>query len=105
MKDLGYKVIESQWKKLTSSDAKVKTLLQNFKFFKPIYGMIEPSLLSTIQNDKIFGMVLCDVKTPQHLKPILLNFAPFLKTLKLGEKTSVILWISLQTKSGNFYTT
>ena len=89
MKDLGDKVIEScdcQWKKLKSSDAKVKTLLQNFNFLKPIYGVIEPNLLSTIQNDKIFEMVLCDVKTPQHLKPYFTEFCPSFKNIKVGRE-------------------
>ena len=53
---------------------------------KPIYGMIEASLLFTIQNDKIFGMVLCDVKTPQHLKPYFTEFCPFFKNIKLGRE-------------------
>ena len=71
LKDLGYKVTEiyeCQWRKMKSSDPKVKAFLQNFNFFKPIYGMNEQILLSAIQNDKIFGMVLCDIKTPKHLK-------------------------------------
>ena len=85
LKDLGYKVTEiyeCQWRKMKSSDSKVKAFLQNFNFLKPIYGMNEQILLSAIQNDKIFGMVLCVIKTPKHLKPYFSEFCPSLKTLK-----------------------
>ena len=79
-------IYEDKWKKLESLDGNVNTLLQNFKFLKPIHGMNEPSLLSAIQNDKIFGMVLCDVKTLQHLKQYFSEFCPIFKNIDLGRE-------------------
>ena len=89
LKDLGYKVTEiyeCQWRKMKSSDPKVKAFLQNFNFLKPIYGMNEQILLSAIQNDKIFGMVLCDIKTPEHLKPYFSEFCPIFKNVEVGRE-------------------
>ena len=71
---------------MKSLDPKVKAFLQNFNFLKPIYGMNEQSLLSAIQNDKIFGMVLCDIKTPQHLKSYFSEFCPIFKNAEVGRE-------------------
>ena len=89
LKDLGYKVTEiyeCQWRKMKSSDSKVKAFLQNFNFLKPIYGMNEQILLSAIQNDKIFGMVLCDIKTPKHLKSYFSEFCPIFENVEVGRE-------------------
>ena len=89
LKDLGYKVTEiyeCQWRKMKSSDRKINIFLQNFNFLKPIYGMNEQSLLSSIQNDKIFGMVLYNIKTPPHLKPYFSEFCPTFKNVVVGRE-------------------
>ena len=89
LKDLRYKVTEiyeCQWKKIKSSDPKAKAFLQNFNFLKPIYGMNEQILFSAIQNDKIFGMVLSDIKTPKHLKSYFSEFCPIFKNVEVGRE-------------------
>ena len=90
LKDLRYKVIEiyeCQWRKMKSLDPKVKAFLQNFNFFKPIYGMNKQIRLSAIQNDKIFGMVLCDIKTPKHFS----EFCPIFKNVEVRREDIVDL--------------
>ena len=82
LKNLGYKVIkiyECQWTKMKFLDLKLKAFLQNFNFLKPIYGKNEQILLSAIQNDKIFGMILCNVKALEHLKSYFSEFCPNFK--------------------------
>ena len=98
LKDVGYKVTEiyeCQWRKMKSSDPKslltkvqLFAFLQNFNFLKPIYGMNEQILLSAIQNGKIFGMVLCDIKTPKHLNLIsyFSEFCPIFKNVEVGRE-------------------
>ena len=74
---------------MKSSDPKVKEFLQNFNVLKPIYGMNEQILLSAIRNNKIFKMVLCDIKAPEHLKPYFSEFFrinPIFKNVEVGRE-------------------
>ena len=48
--------------------------------------MNEQILFFAIQNDKIFGMVLCDIKTPKHLKPNFSEFCPIFKNVDVGRE-------------------
>jgi len=49
-----------------------------------MYGMNEQTLLSAIQNDKLFGLILCDIETPDHLKHYFFEFCPILKNVEVG---------------------
>ena len=80
------KIDECQWRKMKSSDSKVKAFLQNFYFLKPIYGMNEQIRLSAIRNDKIFGMVLCDIKALKHLKSYFSKFCLIFKNVEVGRE-------------------
>ena len=65
------------------SDPKVKAFSQSFHFLKPIYGINEQGPLAAIQNEKIFGMVLCDIKSPKHLKSYFSEFCSIFKNVEV----------------------
>ena len=68
---------------MKSSNPKVKVFSQNFNFLKTIYSMNEQIRLSAIRNDKIFEMVLYDIKAPKHLKSYFSEFCPIFKNVEL----------------------
>jgi len=77
LKELGYKVVEMyecEWRKMKQSNSKIKAFLQSFNVLKPMYEINDQTLFSAIQNDKLFGLISCDIETPDHLKSYFLNF-------------------------------
>ena len=76
-------IYECQYRKMKPSDPKVKAFSQSFHFLKPIYGINEQGPLAAIQNEKIFGMVLCDIKSPKHLKSYFSEFCPIFKNVEV----------------------
>jgi len=87
LKELGYKVMEMyecEWRKVKQSNPKIKAFLQSFNVLKPMDGMNEQTLLSAIQNDKLFGLILCDIETLDHLKPYFSEYWPIFKNEEVG---------------------
>jgi len=61
-----------------TSDKK-KTFIEGLKTVKLKYGLTQEKIIRYVQSGKLFGVLLCNIETPEELKPTFEEFCPIFK--------------------------
>ena len=87
LEDCGFHVRfiwECQWKRLSLEKDVIFT--QSLKSVRPRCHLSFQKILKEIQSGKLFGFVLADIYTPNHLKPFFNEFPPIFKNAMVGRE-------------------
>ena len=73
LRKLGYRVMEifeCEWNSLKETEKVISILRPFSRTIRPCKARSEYEFLDLIYNDKIFGLVLCDIETPPEKKKL-----------------------------------
>ena len=76
---------ECQWKRL-SFEEDVISFTQTLKSVRPRRRLSFQKILKGVQCGELFGFVLADIYTPNHLKPFFNEFSPIFKNAMIGRE-------------------
>ena len=89
IRDQGYKVVEMlecDWRRLKKTSSQVPQFL-NTKFRRPLdrhKTLTETQNLTAIRSESLFGVVECDIRVPDSLKPAFAEMPPVLKNTNIS---------------------
>ena len=85
-----YKVIdiwECEYKSMRKTDEDLKVFRQNYTQDSDIRTALSvPDVLSMVQNDKMFGVVRCDIRVPDDRKEMFSEMCPIFKNVDIPFK-------------------
>ena len=74
---------ECEWRRLKRTNSVIATFVNEHLGFRPCFFptpvVTETSILDAVKNDKIFGLVRCDIRVPEHLKQHFEELQPIFK--------------------------
>ena len=76
---------ECQWKQMKRNDSSLRQFLQ--KSCKPLdfkKTMSQKTILEAVKTNALFGMVECNIRVPDHLKPYFAEMTPIFKNVKVS---------------------
>lgn len=85
IRDQGYNLVEMwecEWRRLKKTSSQVQQFIDS-KFRRPQdhhKTLTEVEILSAIRKKSLFGVVECDIRVPDALKPAFAEMPPFLRT-------------------------
>ena len=91
IKDQGYHLVEiyeCQWRRLKKTNSHVQQFL-NSKFNRPLdhhKTLTQDQILSAIRNESLFGVVECDIRVPDPLKPNFAEMCPIFKNTEISRE-------------------
>ena len=91
IKDQGYHLVEiyeCQWRRIKKTNSQVQQFL-NSKFNRPLdhhKTLTQDQILSAIRNESLFGVVECDVRVPDALKPKFAEMCPIFKNIEISRE-------------------
>ncbi|KAK3705281.1 hypothetical protein QZH41_008170 [Actinostola sp. cb2023] len=91
IQDHGYEVVEvweCEWRRIKKTNPSVKQFL-NSKFQRPLdtkWTMTEQEILQAIRDQQLFGVVECDIRVPEHLKPKFSEMCPIFKNVEISRE-------------------
>ena len=91
IKDQGYHLVEiyeCQWRRINKTNSQFQQFL-NFKFNRPLdhhKTLTQNQILIAIRNESFFGVVECDVRVPDALKPKFAEMCPIFKTIDISRE-------------------
>jgi len=65
---------------------RIQAFLKRLKLCKPRYNLSSQTILEGIKEGHLFGMLLCDIETPDHLKPYFSEFTPSFKNIEVSRQ-------------------
>ena len=71
-------IYECEWMHQRKT-SETKKFIGGLKTVKPKYDLTQEKIIKDAQNGKLFGMLLCDIETPEELKPKFEEFCPIFK--------------------------
>ena len=89
IRDQGYELVEMwecDWRRLKKTSSQVQQFL-NTKFRRPLdhhKTLTEVQILSAIRSESLFGVVECDIRVPDSLKPAFAEMPPVFKNTKIS---------------------
>ena len=89
IKDQGYHLVEiyeCQWRRHKKTNSQVHQFLDT-NFNHPLYHhktLTQDQILSAIRNESLFGVVECDVRVPEVLKPKFAEMCPIFKNREIS---------------------
>jgi len=69
-----------EWMHQYKTSATKQKFVDGLKTAKPRHDLTQEKIIKKVQNGKLFGMLLCDIETPEELKPKFEEFYPIFKT-------------------------
>ena len=91
IKDQGYHLVEiyeCQWRRIKKTNSQVQQFL-NSKFNRPLdhhKTLTQDQILSAIRSESLFGVVECDVRVPDALKPKFAEMCPIFKNIEISRE-------------------
>ena len=91
IKDQGYHLVEiyeCQWRRIKKTNSQVQQFL-NSKFNRPLdhhKTLTRDQILSAIRNESLFGVVECDVRVPDALKPKFAEMCLIFKNIEISRE-------------------
>ncbi|CAH3044868.1 unnamed protein product [Porites lobata] len=91
IKDQGYHLVEiyeCQWRRIKKTNSQVQQFL-NSKFNRPLdhhKTLTQDQILSAIRSESLFGVVECDVRVPDALKPKFAEMCPIFKNIQISRE-------------------
>ena len=91
IKDQGYKLVEMwecHWRRPKRTNPAVQNFLRN-KFQRPLdnhNNLTQDEILTAIQNESLFGVVECNIRVPDHLKPKFSEMCPIFKNTEISRE-------------------
>ena len=61
-------IYEYEWMHQCKTSDRKKKFIEGLKTVKPWYDLTQEKIIRDVQNGKLFGMLLCDIETPEELK-------------------------------------
>lgn len=89
---LGYRLVvvwECEWRRRVNEEGRIKGFLRRFfvEHYPPSRSRFsEAALLEAVENDSFFGLVECDIRTPDDLKGRFSEMAPVFKHASVGRE-------------------
>ena len=89
IRDQGYKLVEMwecDWRRLKKTSSHVQQF-RNTKFRRPLdhyKTLTEAQILRAIRNESLFGVVECDIRVPDSLKPEFAEMPPIFKNTNVS---------------------
>ena len=77
---------ECEWKEMKRNDNSLRQFLR--QFCKPLdfkKTMTQKTILEAVKTNALFGMVECDIRVPDHLKPYFAEMTPIFKNVKVSK--------------------
>ena len=68
---------ECEW--MHQRETSATKFIEGLKTVKPKYDLTQEKIIRDLQNGKLFDMLLCDIETPEELKPKFEEFCPIFK--------------------------
>jgi len=81
-------IYECEWMHQRETSATKKKIIEGLKIVKPKYDLTQERIIIQVQNGKLFGMLLCDIETPEKLKLKFEEFCPILKNTMFSRDDS-----------------
>ena len=87
----GYKLVElweCEWKKMKQEDPDLRQFLAK-KYRNPLIRkrtMTQEEILQAVVNEKLFGLVQCDIETPEALKEHFAEMTPIFKNIEVSRE-------------------
>jgi len=72
-------IYECEWMHHYKTSATKQKFIDGLKTVKPRHDLTQEKIIRQVQNGKLFGMLLCDIKTSDELKPKFEEFCPIFK--------------------------
>jgi len=67
---------ECEWMHQNKTSATKQKFVNGLKTVKPRRDLTQEKIIRQVQNGTLFGMLLCDIETPEELKPKFEEFCP-----------------------------
>ena len=89
IRDQGYNLVElweCEWRRLKKTSSQVQRFIDS-KFRRPLDNhktLTEAQILSAIRNESLFGVVECDIRVPDSLKPVFAEMPPIFKNTDIS---------------------
>ena len=97
-RDAGYSVRRirgCEWNKI-KKNSQVAAYIKTLKTVQPCYQLSYQKILDEIQDGSLYGFLLVDIETPDHLKPKLADFPPIIKNTESAGRTLALKWQKLR---------
>ena len=91
IKDQGYHLVEiyeCQWRRMKKNNSQVQQFLKS-KFNRPLdhhKTLTQDQILSAIRNESLFGVVECDIRVADPLKPKFAEMCPIFKNTEISRE-------------------
>ena len=88
LRSLGYDVREMwecEWHRM-KKDRDVQHIVKSLDLCKPKYNLNADTILEGVKNGSLFGVLLCDIETPDSLKEKFSEFCPIFKNAEVSRE-------------------
>ena len=70
---------ECEWNQMKTESLEIQEFLASRPQLHKARKMTQASVIKAIEEEKIFGMVECDIECPEHIKPLFEEFQPIFR--------------------------